>query len=233
MEAPRLALRSVALRPGDRDGLRDVSLTLDGAAFTALVGDNGCATLLRVAGLHEPPEVGEVLIDGSPTRELAEPARTALRSRRFGFLFAAPYLLPSMSIVENVAVPLFKISHSAVDEARARTEMVLAYAGIPAGERRGIAELSPFEQQCVALARGLVHQPGFLVVDQADAGMRPEESARFIDLLREVPGRFSTAVLAQLASPFAVATGDRVLMIRDGCGGDDSMIPAQDQEAGS
>jgi ABC-type lipoprotein export system ATPase subunit len=212
--------------------LRELSLAFAPATFNVLVGDAGCGAIVRIAGLREAPEAGDVLVGGQSTRALDGSARTDLRNRSFGYLFAAPYLLPAMTVVENVAVPLFKIAAVGIEEARERTDCVLEFAGLGGGERLNVGELTIAEQARVALARALVLQPSFLIVEHADAGASREEAARFLGLLRAVPGRFGATVIAALSSTFTTAKEDRVVSVQGGavCG-DSLRLPAGESSA--
>src|SRR6266550_5393963 len=112
MPPPRLELRQVS-KTYSSDGqkveaLRDVSLRVEAGTVTALVGRSGCgkSTLLNLAGAMDFPTSGEVLIDGRPTAALNEQELTALRRRRVGFVFQFFQLLPTLTVLENVELPL-------------------------------------------------------------------------------------------------------------------------------
>ena len=186
--------------------------------FHVLVGDEGgdSLALLRVLGLLDLPESGEVLVEGRPTRELAEEVRAGLRAQRFGFVFAAPFLLTSFSVIENVAMPLFKISQVGSEEARRRTERLLAFADMSGAAESAIEDLTLRAQYCVAVARGLINEPSILVVENLDGALAGAELDSFAALLRRVPAELGTAVIATASSRFAVEKGDRVLEIAAG-----------------
>src|SRR5688572_6147401 len=215
LPASTLELQRVVCR-GDRTTLREVNLVFDPRTFHALSGDAGCTALLRIAGLLDLPEAGEVLVEGIPAGSLGAEARGDLRNRRFGYVYHAPYLLPSMTVVENVAVPLFKIAGAGLDEARARTQEVLEFTALGASSGIAVGELSSSDQQRVALARGLVHGPAFLLVDHASNGACPEVAGRFFDLLRAVPIRFGITVIAVVPESFVPAGNDRLIVVRGG-----------------
>ncbi|MEO8351071.1 MAG: ATP-binding cassette domain-containing protein [Chthoniobacteraceae bacterium] len=221
-----LALHGITRRQDDSTVLRDVSLAFGAEGFVMLVGDAGCRALLRVAGLLEAPDEGDVFVHGTGTCNLEEAERTGLRNRNFGFVFSAPYLLPAMTVVENVAVPLFKISESGVEEAQLRSAEVFEFVGMADAGRLNATELSAPEQSRVALARALVHRPSFLMVENADTGLSAEDAARFVLLLREVPKRFGTTVLAVLATPIVAGPDDRILVIQQGEVQSDTRVPA-------
>ena len=213
--ASTLELQRVVCR-SDRATLREVNVVFEPRTFHALCGDAGCTALLRIAGLLDFPDAGEVLVEGIPASSLGDEARGDLRNRRFGYIYHAPYLLPSMTVVENVAVPLFKIAAAGLDEARARTQEVLEFTALGASSGIAVGELSWSDQQRVALARGLVHGPAFLIVDHAANGACPDVTGRFFDLLRAVPIRFGITVIAVVPESFIPAGSDRLIVVRGG-----------------
>ena len=124
-----LELRAVSGTGQDGETVCGLDASFAPGRFHVLRGPDGCGKnlLLRWLGLLQPPEAGEVLVQGSATRALSEEARAELRTQRFGFVFAAPFLLTSFSVIENVAMPLFKVSQVTPEEARRRTEALLGF----------------------------------------------------------------------------------------------------------
>lgn len=169
-------------------------------------------TLLRVAGLLELPERGEVLARGRATSALDDAARAELRSRECGYVFAGSFLLAEFSTIENVAMPLFKIAQVGPEEARARTVAALEFVGLGDMIEAPASALPPAEQRRVALARALVHEPAVLLVEQLDAA--PEED--FATLVRRACERYGVAAIATVSAAFPVAESDRVIDLADG-----------------
>lgn len=215
-----LDLREVVLPPAHACATAPaLSLHFGAATFTVLAGapGSGRGAFLRVLGLLDPPAGGEVLLEGRPTARLDEPARELLRNQRCGFLFAAPFLLPAMTVLENVAMPLFKISQVEPAQARSRTEALLEFVGL-AASAQDLAETLPlFQQHCVSLARALANEPAVLVVESLDAGLTAAESSRFAALLRQAVERFGVAVIASAPADFASEKTDRVIPFVQGC----------------
>ena len=209
---PVLELRNVTCN-ADGHALRGVSLRFYAGGFHVVTGEPVClrAALLRVLGLIDAPESGEVFLDHCNVADLAEPERDALRNRRCGFLFAAPFLLPSFTVVENVAMPLFKISHFTPEQARERTDMLLEFVGLAAEAQQPVDELTGFQQHAVSLARALANAPAVITVESVDAGLAPAESASFTALLRQCCARFGVAVVASVPADFSAEPGDRVI----------------------
>lgn len=210
-----LALRAVSCASGF--GL-PVSVDFAPGRFHLLTGPTIAETgaLLRVLGLLDLPESGEVLVEDRATAGLDEEARAVLRAQRFGFVFAAPFLLTSFTVIENVAMPLFKISRVEPDEARRRTGRLLEFAALGGAAEARIEELTPGAQYHVALARGLANEPGVLFVENLDGALAGQELAGFAALLRRVPAELGTTVIATASPAFATEKSDRVLSISRG-----------------
>jgi lipoprotein-releasing system ATP-binding protein len=179
-------------------------------------GDSGKTALFRFAGLLEAPAEGEVLIFGDATRGLDEDARTEVRTQRIGYAFASPFLLRSFTVIENVAMPLFKVSQVDPEEARRRTEAALEFAGLAHAIEARVEDLSTLAQYGVAIARGLVNAPVALLVEDIDGALVGPEMEDFVDLLRRAATTFGPAIVATASSAFKTLPGDRVLDIAHG-----------------
>src|SRR5947208_8510900 len=109
---------SRGLRAEGASSVRDVSIGIEPRTVNVLCGPEGCGKnlLLRLLGLLEMPDAGRIFLHETSTAELAENVRLDLRNRRFGFVFAEPFLLHTFSVVENVAMPLFKISGTGLEQ---------------------------------------------------------------------------------------------------------------------
>jgi len=206
-----LELRDVT-RLAESGSLCSVSVDFTPGILHALVGDAGCGTLLRIAGLLEQPDKGELFLARQPLGRLGGHERARLRSKLFGYVFATPHLLPSMTVVENVAVPFFKVPGSTVEAAKARAAEVLDFVQLTESAGVSVGSLSRGEQQRAALARSLVHAPAFLIVELPDT----EEASCFLDLLRAAPARFGTGVIVTLPTGMDPVETDRVVTVRKG-----------------
>jgi predicted ABC-type transport system involved in lysophospholipase L1 biosynthesis ATPase subunit len=210
-----LELEGVSCAPADAPALCGISLVFAPGTFTVLQG-GGNNWLLRVLGLLETPDTGDVRLHGAGTRHLAPDARDALRNRHFGFLFAQPFLLPAFSAIENVAMPLFKISGLGSDEARPRVNELLDFVGATAFAQTPVEQLALPEQHCVALARALSNEPDVLIVENIDATFLDGEPSLFARLLRRAVTERGVTVVASAATR-KLSVADRVIEIEDGC----------------
>ncbi len=206
---PALELRNVT----HGGVVRDVSASFAPSSFHLLRGDaeSGKNGLLRLLGLLERPEHGEVLLHGVPTSALDEIAHTALRARECGFVFAAPFLLGGFTVIENVAMPLFKVSQVGPEAARRRTVAVLEFVGLAEAMEAPVAELPPDAQRRVSLARALVNEPAAVFVEDLDSGLDPAPLGEFTTLLRRACERYDLAVIASASADCPRQAHDRVL----------------------
>jgi ABC-type lipoprotein export system ATPase subunit len=182
---------------------------------TALVGRSGCGktTLLNLAGAMDFPTTGEVLIDGRSTRALDEAELTALRRRRVGFVFQFFQLLPTLTALENVELPLLLAGGSRT-AAAARER--LRWVGLEDKAASLPYQLSGGQAQRVAIARALVHQPDLLIADEPTGNLDTASGDQVLALIRNAAAEFGAAVIMATHSAEAAAIADRRLQLRDG-----------------
>jgi putative ABC transport system ATP-binding protein len=219
MSLPRLELRQVTkIYSSDGQNVEaicGVSLRVEAGAMTALVGRSGCgkSTLLNLAGAMDFPTSGEVLIDGRPTATLSERELTALRRRRVGFVFQFFQLLPTLTVLENVELPL--LLAGAADTAGPALDR-LRWVGLADKARSLPHQLSGGQMQRVAIARALAHSPDILIADEPTGNLDTASGDQALKLLRESADRFGAAVLMATHSAEAAAIADTRVRLRDG-----------------
>jgi len=198
--------------------LEKVSLSIHGKTLNLLSGDemSGRGLLLRLLGLLEAPDEGEIYFHGEGTSGLAEEARADIRNQRYGFLFAQPFLLPSFSVIENVAMPLFKISGAGALEAQQRTEALLGFTGMMDFAESPVEHLTFVQQQRVSLARALVNQPEILIAENMEAGIEGEELTRFIEDIHRAVVEFGTTAILTVGAGQAGKFSGRVIELESG-----------------
>ena len=217
--ATGLALEGVSkrFRRGQEDvvALAGVDLRLEPGEFLALVGPSGSgkSTLLHVAGGLDTPDAGRVLIDGTDLATLSTAARARLRRRHLGFVFQFFHLIPTLSVAENVALPL------TLDRARRVDAPVLEML-----DRVGLAhraghlpgELSGGEMQRAAIARALVSHPALILADEPTGNLDSTTGEAILDLVTERVRETGAALLMVTHDLGAAARADRSLSLRDG-----------------
>lgn len=219
MPVPRLEIRGVSktYRNGSQSSevVHDISLALTAGTVTALVGRSGCGktTLLHLAGAMDFPTKGEVLIDGRPTSSLSDDALTAVRRSRIGFVFQFFQLLPTLTALENVELPLLLAHASKVTEtARER----LRWVGLEEKADSLPYQLSGGQMQRVAIARALVHSPDILIADEPTGNLDTASGDQVLALLRDAAANFGATVLMATHSTEAAAIAQTRVHLRDG-----------------
>jgi ABC-type lipoprotein export system ATPase subunit len=199
------------------DALLDVSFALAPGSFTALVGPSGCgkSTLLNLLGALDVPSAGRILVDGKDLARLSERERDAYRRRTAATVFQFFNLLPTMTALENVALPLL-LDGVAPAEADARAAEGLRGVGLSEKERAFPYELSGGQMQRVAVARALANGPALLLADEPTGNLDSKAGRDVLDLIRGVvEERGVTCVMATHSAEAAVFAGN-VLRLRDG-----------------
>ena len=204
-------------RRGGEDvvALGGVDLAVEPGELVALVGPSGSgkSTLLQIAGGLDLPDAGRVVVDGRDLAELSMAERARARRRQIGFVFQFFHLLPTLSVAENVELPLL------LDRRRnrgARVRGLLERVGIDHRAGHLPAELSGGEMQRAAIARALVGEPELLLADEPTGNLDSATGADVLELLAGVVDEAGTTLVMVTHDEAAAARADRVLHLRDG-----------------
>jgi ABC-type lipoprotein export system ATPase subunit len=192
--------------------IENVTTSFDSGMLCEFDGPDspGRGLLLSILGLLEPPDSGTIFLNGESVTHLAEEEVRRFRNQTFGFLFHNPCLLPSFSVAENVAMPLFRICGTDAGAARIRTSEVLDFCGIAHLENELAGGLSPSAQRRAAFARALVHHPSILIA------ISPRASDELIDLAMRTAQELGLCVLWARDDGGLGRRPQRLIQIRDG-----------------
>ena len=195
--------------------LVDVSLELREAEFVTVVGRSGCgkSTLLHLAGAMDLPTSGRVCVAGQFTSELDDAGLVRLRREAVGHIFQSFELLPTLTVSENVELPLLLAGRNG---ARARALQCLAWVELAELAARLPHQLSGGQMQRVAIARALVHGPRLLLADEPTGNLDSITSGVILALLRRISTERGTAILMATHSLELIAAADRSIRLRDG-----------------
>ncbi|HET9662885.1 MAG TPA: ABC transporter ATP-binding protein [Burkholderiales bacterium] len=195
--------------------LEDVSFEVTGGEAVAIVGVSGSgkSTLLGLLAGLDTPSSGEVTIDGHSLYALDEDGRAALRARMVGFVFQSFQLLPAMTALENVMLPLELAGRLA---ARDRATAMLERVGLGARVHHYPKQLSGGEQQRVAIARAFVTRPALLLADEPTGNLDATTGAQVIDLMFELNRENGTTLLLVTHDESLSSRCDRVLRLAGG-----------------
>ena len=192
-----------------------VSLGVAAGEMVALVGRSGCgkSTLLNLAGAMDFPTSGQVEIDGESTSGLDDAALTRLRRQKVGFVFQSFQLLPNLTAVENVELPLLLGGRA---QARQLALERLARVELEGLGDRYPHQLSGGQMQRVAIARALVHGPRLLLADEPIGNLDSTTGATILALLRRIVTEEGASIMMATHSAESTAVVDRVVEMRDG-----------------
>ncbi len=213
------ALRALDLRKsfGPLEVLKGVGLEVSEGEMLCVCGPSGAgkSTLLHVLGLMTPPTSGRLELFGRTVEAGSDPERTRLRREAIGFLFQFHHLLPDLSLLENVMIPLL-IRRRPRDEARDKARAVLARLGLEARLRHRPAETSGGEQQRAALARALVGEPRLILADEPTGNLDRARGEEVEGLLKAEAKARGAALILVTHNETLAAQADRRLLMVDG-----------------
>jgi len=218
--APIVSLRDVrrdyALGAERVHALQGVSLDVEPGDYVAIVGPSGCgkSTLLNLIGVIDQPTSGTVTIAGKRVDAMRDREATSFRLHNIGFVFQRFYLMPILSALENVALPMAEAKVPS-DERKARAAELLEYVGLSSRERHRPSELSGGEQQRVAIARALANHPALLLADEPTGELDARTGTEIISLFRRLNSDGTTIVVVTHDEDLAHAARHNVHM-RDG-----------------
>ena len=201
--------------------LRDVSFTIPQGAFVAIVGPSGSGktTLLGLLAGLDTPSRGTVVLDGADLARLSEDARARLRGEKVGFVFQSFQLIPTLTAVENVTVPLELRGERGAD---ARARELLGRVGLSGRGHHFPAQLSGGEQQRVAIARAFVNRPRILFADEPTGNLDGATGARIVELLESLNREDGTTIVLVTHDLSLAARAQRVIRVADGAVVEDS-----------
>ena len=204
--------------------LRGVDLAIERGEFVAIMGPSGCgkSTLLNLLAGLDRPTAGEVRLDGERIDELNETELARLRRRKIGFVFQFFNLMPTLSAVENVELPLLLVGRRRKDARRSANEL-LGELGIGDKHAAAPVQLSGGQQQRVALARALANTPDIVLGDEPTGNLDSASTREVLGLLRGARDRGQTLLLATHDARVAAAA-DRVVTLRDGLASDETEL---------
>ena len=197
--------------------LRDFSLTVGKGERIAVMGPSGSgkSTLLNLICGLDQPTAGTIRIDGTEFSRLNDDARTRLRREKIGMIFQTFNLLPTLTALENVALPL-RLQGISRGEAEKRARTMLTRVGLGDRLTHRPDELSGGERQRIAIARALIFAPPVLLADEPTGNLDSATGKEILDLLDDLHREFDTTIVLVTHNEEAAQHCDRILRLRDG-----------------
>ncbi len=211
-------LQKSYLEGADRRTLfSQLDLDIPSGEFVALVGRSGSgkSTLLNLVSGIDQPDAGQVQVGDCVISALDETARTLFRRRRIGFVFQFFNLIPTLTVEENVMLPLELNQMNRAEDQR-RVFDLLAQVGLADRRRRFPEQLSGGEQQRLAIVRALAHAPALVLADEPTGNLDADNGHRVIELLRQLHRQVGSTVLMVTHSLEIAAQADRILRLEAG-----------------
>ena len=213
---PHVRLAGVTKTYGSTVVLDRIDFSAERGEFVVIVGRSGSgkSTLLRLIGGLEEPDVGTIEYRDRRLDRMSESERAAFRRREIGFVFQFFNLIPTLTVAENVALPL-ALNGVQKTEASARVAALLDELGLGGSGERFPEELSGGEQQRVAIARAIAHEPGIVLADEPTGNLDLETAERVLALLDDACRRHGVTLVMATHSREVIGRADRVLTIRN------------------
>jgi len=195
--------------------LRGVNLTIQEGEYVAIMGSSGSgkSTLLSLLGALDTPNSGEIRYRGQPLSTY--PDLGQFRAKHLGFIFQSFLLLPTLTALENVLVPMFEMPWPRPERQRRAAELLEA-VGMGHRLNHMPEKLSGGERQRVAIARSLANEPSILLADEPTGNLDTQNAAQIMDLLRSVHHQRKNTMILVTHDPAIAKTADRIITMRDG-----------------
>ncbi len=217
--APLLNVQGLCKSYGNRNGalLDGLELQLAAGEYVAIMGESGAgkSTLLNLIAGLDRPDSGSVLFNGRDLARLDDDERTRLRRAHMGFVFQAFHVLPYLTVLQNVTLPL-DLLHVPAAQREPRALRCLERCGILELARRYPRELSGGELQRIAIARALVHEPRLVLADEPTGNLDARAAAQILQLLREQLHSTGAGAILITHSTAAASSADRILRLASG-----------------
>lgn len=199
------------------DALRGVSLKILPGEIVAITGPSGCgkSTLLHILGALDTPTSGQAYLEGHPLHSLDDDKLTALRRLKIGFIFQFFHLLPTLTVEENVLLPLL-LAGRVTPAARNRARELLNSVQLADRAHHRPHQLSGGQLQRAAVARALIHRPSVILADEPTGNLDSATSSIVIQLLTQLARREKTTVVLVTHSELIAAAADRRIALVDG-----------------
>lgn len=197
--------------------LDDVHLTVANGDFIALMGPSGSgkSTLLNLMGCLDFPSFGQIFLEDRDVSKVGEAVRERIRLNHIGFVFQSYNLLPSLSVVENILLPM-QLAGVRTAERRGRAQSLLSMVGLESQAKQSVTVLSGGQQQKVAVARALANLPGLLLADEPTGSLDARSTQQVMKMLQEVNRSQSVTTVLVTHDPQVAAYARQVYSIENG-----------------
>ena len=208
--------KTLPLGHGEVEILKGINFSIHQGEFVAIIGPSGSgkSTLLGIIAGLDTPTSGQVLIDGIDITRMSETRLADVRNQKIGMVFQSFNLIPTLTALENVELPLYVGKHSG--DATSRAKELLRLVGLEDRLGNRPNQLSGGQQQRVAIARALVAAPAMVIMDEPTGNLDQANSENVLQLIRDLRAKTSTTFVIATHDPKVAAAADRAVRIVDG-----------------
>ena len=199
--------------------LRGVDLEVDRGELLIIMGPSGSGktTLLQIMGTLDKPTEGRVIVDGIDVTDFSERQLSKLRREKIGFVFQFFNLIPTLTAIENVMLPMLLAGKYTKDEALAKAKLLLTIVGLEESRWLNVPrKLSGGQQQKVAIARALANNPSYVLMDEPTGNLDVFSSVRVLDTVKWLNQFYGQTFIIVTHNPEVAEMGSRIVYIRDG-----------------
>lgn len=197
--------------------LKGINLTVDDSEFIGIMGPSGSgkSTFLNLLATIDQPTSGKILLNGSNPNELNQEEIAKFRRRELGFVFQSFNLMPTLTVEENIVLPL-TLDGEKISVMEKKLHVLAERLGISALLKKRIAEISGGQAQRVAVARAMIHQPELLLADEPTGNLDTKSSKDVMELLQQLNEQEAATILMVTHDPLAASYCKRIVFIKDG-----------------
>ena len=201
----------------ETQAVKELSLTINKGEFVSIMGPSGCgkSTLLNIMGLLDSPTSGDIEIDGINVCGMSDKELAHFRNQKLGFIFQNFHLIPSLNVIDNVALPLLYRKGLSASERKSKAEKVLKKVGLSHRMKHLPSQLSGGQGQRVAIARAIIGDPEIILADEPTGNLDSKTGIEIMNILHQLNTEGTTIVMVTHGENIANKTG-RVIRLLDG-----------------
>lgn len=201
----------------ETQAVKELSLTINKGEFVSIMGPSGCgkSTLLNIMGLLDSPTSGDIEIDGINVCGMSDKELAHFRNQKLGFIFQNFHLIPSLNVIDNVALPLLYRKGLSASERKSKAEKVLKKVGLSHRMEHLPSQLSGGQSQRVAIARAIIGNPEIILADEPTGNLDSKTGIEIMNILHQLNTEGTTIVMVTHDENIANKTG-RVIRLLDG-----------------
>ena len=201
----------------ETQAVKELSLTINKGEFVSIMGPSGCgkSTLLNIMGLLDSPTSGDIEIDGINVCGMSDKELAHFRNQKLGFIFQNFHLIPSLNVIDNVALPLLYRKGLSASERKSKAEKVLKKVGLSHRMKHLPSQLSGGQSQRVAIARAIIGNPEIILADEPTGNLDSKTGIEIMNILHQLNTEGTTIVMVTHDENIANKTG-RVIRLLDG-----------------